>query len=186
MKLSHRRKRNHKAKVRRHAWISKHQRLCRRVYKEFDKVFAHTAYRAMASANGQLHAMVIARQVRALIADPNYRLNVMYRTSCREAFLTGYDHVMNDRRYDKTFKTATLDRENARAVDYDIWNRHFFKERVYTDIQFKPGEDVEVMKSPDPTVYCSTARIGKTRLWDRAKAKVASWFGGSSLKKQSL
>ncbi|MBL4297832.1 hypothetical protein H8F06_21370 [Vibrio fluvialis] len=186
MKLSHRRKRDHKAKVRRHAWKSKYETLCRRVYKELAEVAAHAMYRAVAAANGQLCAMNTARQVRILLADPNYRLTAMYRTSCRESFLTGYDHVMNDRRYDKEFKAATLDREKARAVDYDIWSRHFFNERVHADIQFEPGEDVEVMKSPEPIVYCGSARAGKTRLWDRAKAKVASWFGGSSLKKQSL
>lgn len=189
MKLSHRRKRDHKAKVRRHAWKAKRVARVRRMCKEFDEGIAHNHYRTLAIATGEMHARNTHQRFMVRMASKFDRRSRTYRKACTAAFLYGYDSVMNDRRYDKQFKAATLDRVSARALDYLNWDRGFFNDPVPVPngvIKLKPGERMELIISPEPMVYCGSARTGKTRLWDRAKAKVASWFGGSSLKKQSL
>lgn len=183
MRISHRRKREHKAKVRRHAWKTKRTARVRRMCKEFDEGCAHAKYRSLATNYGQLCAETVMQQATHTMGVM-LGMDAVPKSMIETAFLDGYDRVINDRRWDKQYKGTTLDREAAREADFAAWQREFFAHGGV--IQLQPGEDVEFIQPGKQFIGIGPSRTGKGSLWQRAKAKVVGWFGGDSLQKQPL
>lgn len=171
MKLSHRRKRDHKYKVRRHAWKIKRETCERRMYKESREAVNHTKHRLLAMGVGSLGAAAAEHQAMTTMAIIPVSAGI-YRTMIKTAFLDGYDRVMNDRRYDKVFKSMTLDRKAAREEDFAVWQRWY--ESVGA-INLQCREGVEHIQLGNENVGGCLSRMTKGSLWARLKDKF-SWL----------
>ncbi|EKO3392548.1 hypothetical protein OMA37_004388 [Vibrio fluvialis] len=188
MKLSHRRKRDHKAKVRRHPWKVKEEVRIRRfrAWIRFkSKVFA---YRHRAFVDGHRAACLVFKTY--LQGEINFG-------ECRElskkAFLTAYDRVVNDRRFDQYFKDHRLAEwvtsSQARAVDLNRWERAFMAGIGLATLDFcesdktKTAQDITAEKL---AVVIAPTRKRKGGFWEQVKGKLTQWFGGGESNTQGL